>query len=126
VKFSHRRQFVHLAAGAAALPAVSRVARAQTYPTKPVRLVVGFAAGGGNDLIARIVGQKLSEYIAQPVVVENRTGAGGRLAVDYLRACRRTATASSSAASGNWRWSAGHQPASSLSTRPEVVEARKA
>jgi tripartite-type tricarboxylate transporter receptor subunit TctC len=80
-----RRVFLHLAAGASVLPVASRIARAQTYPVRPVRLIVGFAASGGNDLIARIVGQKLSEYIGQPVVVENRTGAGGRLAVDYLQ-----------------------------------------
>jgi tripartite-type tricarboxylate transporter receptor subunit TctC len=80
-----RRVFLHLAAGLSVLPIASRIARAQTYPVRPVRLIVGFAAGGGNDLIARIVGQKLSEYIGQPVVVENRTGAGGRLAVDYLQ-----------------------------------------
>ena len=55
------------------------------YPAKPIRIIVGFAAGGGNDLMARIVGQKLSENIGQTVVVENRTGAGGRLAVDYLQ-----------------------------------------
>jgi tripartite-type tricarboxylate transporter receptor subunit TctC len=80
-----RRRFLRVAAGAAALPTVLRIARAQTYPVRPVRLIVGFAAGGGTDLIARIVGQKLSEYVGQPVVVENHTGAGGRLAVDYLQ-----------------------------------------
>jgi tripartite-type tricarboxylate transporter receptor subunit TctC len=89
-----RRQFLRLALCAAALPVASRIAWAQTYPVRPVRLIVGFAAGGGNDLIARIVGQKLSEYIGQPVVVENRTDAGGRLAVDYLQGRRQTATAS--------------------------------
>src|SRR5262245_4993873 len=53
------------------------------YPTKPIRFIVGFAAGGGNDLFARLVGQKLSENIGQPVIIENKPGAGGRLAVDY-------------------------------------------
>ena len=55
------------------------------YPTKPIRLIVGFAAGGGNDLFARLVGQKLSENIGQPVIIENKPGAGGRLAVDYVK-----------------------------------------
>ena len=57
----------------------------QNYPTKPIRIVVGFAAGGGNDLFARLVGQKLSENIGQPVIVENKAGAGGRIAVEYVK-----------------------------------------
>ena len=55
------------------------------YPAKPIRMIVGFAAGGGNDLVARIVGPKLSENIGQPVVIENKTGAGGRIAVEYAQ-----------------------------------------
>ena len=66
-----RRQFLHLAAGAAALPAVSRFAWAQTYPTRPVRWIVGFAPGGGNDIVARLMGQWLSERLGQPFVIEN-------------------------------------------------------
>ena len=58
-----RRRFLHLAAGAAVLPAVSRIARAQTYPTRPVRLIVGFPPGGGTDIIARVIGQSLSERL---------------------------------------------------------------
>jgi tripartite-type tricarboxylate transporter receptor subunit TctC len=72
-----RRRFLHLAAGAAALPAVSRIARAQTYPTRPVRLVVGYPAGGTTDITARLMGQWLSERLAQPFITENRPGSSG-------------------------------------------------
>jgi tripartite-type tricarboxylate transporter receptor subunit TctC len=71
----HRRQFLHLAAGVAALPAISRTASAQTYPSRPVHLFVGFPAGGPTDLVARIIGQSLSERLGQQIVVENRPGA---------------------------------------------------
>ena len=74
-----RRRFLHLAAGAAALPAMPRTARAQAYPTRPIRVVVGFAAGIAPDIIARLVGQALSERFAQPVVIENRPGAGSNI-----------------------------------------------
>ena len=77
MKLPHRRQFLHLAAGAAALTAVSRFAWAQTYPSRPVRLVVGAPAGGGFDIVARLMGQWLSERLGQQFVVENRPGAGG-------------------------------------------------
>jgi tripartite-type tricarboxylate transporter receptor subunit TctC len=76
-----RRQFLHLATGAAALPAVSRIARAQTYPTRPLRWIVGFPPGGAADTVARIAGQWLSERIGQPLVIENRAGAGGNIAL---------------------------------------------
>src|SRR5262249_5143545 len=69
-----RRQFLHLAAGAAALPAVSRIARAQVYPTRPVRLIVGWPPGGGADTVSRIVGQWLSERLGQQGIIENRPG----------------------------------------------------
>jgi tripartite-type tricarboxylate transporter receptor subunit TctC len=77
-----RRNFLHLAAGAAALPAMSRVAMAQAYPMRPVRLIAGFPAGGVVDLYARLISQWLSERLGQQFVVENRAGAGGNLAVE--------------------------------------------
>ena len=70
-----RRKFLHLAAGAAALPAVSRISRAQAYPSRPVRLIVTTPAGGSLDIIARLIGQWLSERLGQPIVVDNRSGA---------------------------------------------------
>ena len=79
-----RRQFLHLAAGAAALPAVLRVAWAQTYPTRPVRFIVGFAAGGPTDIIARLIAQWLSERLGGQFVVENRAGAGGNIGTEAV------------------------------------------
>src|SRR5262245_3379949 len=74
-----RRQFLHLAAAAAALPAVSRIAWAQSYPTRPVRIIVPFPPAGLSDILARLVGQWLSERLGQPFVIENRPGAGSNL-----------------------------------------------
>jgi len=79
-----RREFLHLAAGAATLPILSRVARAQAYPSRPVRLVVGAPAGGGFDIVARLIGQWLSERLGQPFIVENRPGAGGNIATEAV------------------------------------------
>ena len=79
-----RRQFLQLAAGAAALPVLTRITRAQAYPTRPVRIVVGFAPGGGQDIFARLIGGWLSERIGEPFVVENRTGAGGNIAAEAV------------------------------------------
>jgi tripartite-type tricarboxylate transporter receptor subunit TctC len=79
-----RRNFLHLAAGAAALPTISRVAWAQAYPSRPVRIVVGFPAGGTSDINARLIGQWLSERLGQPFVVENRPGAAGNIAAEAV------------------------------------------
>ena len=79
-----RRQFLRLAAGAAALPTVSRIARAQTYPTHPPQIIVGFPAGGLTDITARLMGQWLSERLGQPFVIENRPGAAGNIAADLV------------------------------------------
>jgi tripartite-type tricarboxylate transporter receptor subunit TctC len=83
VKLADRRQFLHLAAGAAALPAV-RIAEAQAYPTRPVQLIVGVAPGGPIDVLARLMGQWLSERLGQPFVIENRPGAGTNIATEMV------------------------------------------
>ncbi len=79
-----RRNFLHLASGAVALPALSRIASAQTYPTRPVRLVVGFAAGQAIDILARLIAQSLSERFGQQFIVENRPGGGGNIATEAV------------------------------------------
>jgi tripartite-type tricarboxylate transporter receptor subunit TctC len=79
-----RRKFLHLAAGAAALPAVSRIARADTYPSHPVRILVGFAAGSTTDILGRLIGQWLSQRLGQQFVIENRPGAGGNVAAEEM------------------------------------------
>src|SRR4029450_11057449 len=79
-----RRNFLRLAAGAATLPAVSRLARAQDYPTRPVRLIVGFAPGGTTDITARLIGQWLSERLGQQFLIENRTGAATNIATEAV------------------------------------------
>jgi tripartite-type tricarboxylate transporter receptor subunit TctC len=84
MKFPHRRQFLHLAAGAAALPVLPRIAMAQTYPTQPVRLIVGYPAGGGTDIVARLIGQWLSEKLGQPFIVDNRPGANSNIATEAV------------------------------------------
>src|SRR4249920_3901733 len=82
MKLPHRRQFLHLAAGAFALPVLSRIARAQTYPSRPVHWIVGYTPGGGNDTFARLMGQWLQERRGQPFVIENRPGAGSNIATE--------------------------------------------
>jgi tripartite-type tricarboxylate transporter receptor subunit TctC len=83
-----RRQLLHLAACAAALPGFSRIAMTLDYPTRPVRIVVGFAAGSAFDILARIIGQWLSEKLGQPFVVENRPGAAGSIATETVARAR--------------------------------------
>ena len=84
MKLPHRRQFLHLASGAVELPALSQIASAQTYPTRPVRLVVGFAAGQAIDILARLIAQSLSERFGQQFIVENRPGGGGNIATEAV------------------------------------------
>jgi tripartite-type tricarboxylate transporter receptor subunit TctC len=94
MKLSDRRTFLHLAAGAAAIPAVLRIARAQTYPTRPVTMVVGFAAGGGADAIARTIAERMRVSLGQRVLIENVTGASGASASAGWRALPPMATRS--------------------------------
>src|SRR5499427_6677019 len=84
VKLPHRRQFLHLAAGAAALPAVSRITWAQAYPTRPVHLIVPFAPAGASDILARLIGQSLSERLGQQFVIDNRPGGGGNIGTEAV------------------------------------------
>jgi tripartite-type tricarboxylate transporter receptor subunit TctC len=84
VKLPHRRSFLHLAAGAALLPTVSQIARAENYPTRPVHLLVGFSAGGPLDIGARLIGQWLSERLGQSFIIDNRPGASSNLAAENV------------------------------------------
>jgi tripartite-type tricarboxylate transporter receptor subunit TctC len=79
-----RRQFLHLTAGAGALPGVSRFAWAQAYPTRPVHLILPFGPAGATDITARLIGQWLSERLGQQFVIENRPGAGGNIATEAV------------------------------------------
>jgi tripartite-type tricarboxylate transporter receptor subunit TctC len=79
-----RRRFLHLAAGAAALPAVSHIARAQSYPSRPVRMIVPFGPAGTTDIVARLIGQWLSEHLGQQFVVENRPGGAGNIGTEAV------------------------------------------
>src|ERR1700733_6367315 len=79
-----RRKFLHLSASAVALPAIARTARAATYPSPPVRILVGFAAGSTTDILGRLIGQWLSQRLGQQFVIENRPGAGGNVAAEEM------------------------------------------
>jgi tripartite-type tricarboxylate transporter receptor subunit TctC len=79
-----RRNFLHLTAGAAALPALSRIARAQAYPTRPVRIIVPFTPAGSTDIVARLMGQWLSERLGQQFVIDNRPGSGGNIGTETV------------------------------------------
>src|SRR6266568_1218305 len=84
MKLPHRRQFLHLAAGTAALPLAPRIARAQAYPSRPVRLILGYAPGNAPDIVARLIGQWLSERLGQQFVIENRPGAGSNIGTEAV------------------------------------------
>jgi hypothetical protein len=84
MKFLHRRQFLHLAAGAAALPTLPHTAQAQAYPSRPVRIIVPAAVGGASDILARLIDQRLTERLRQTFVIENRQGAGGNIAAEAV------------------------------------------
>jgi tripartite-type tricarboxylate transporter receptor subunit TctC len=127
-----RRQFLHLAAGAAALPFVSRFAWAQSYPTRPVRIIVGFTAGGVNDTLARLIGQWLSERLGQPFIIENRPGAGGNVGTEavvrspadgYTLLLVQTPNAINATLYDklNYNFIRDIAPVSSISLEPEVV-----
>ena len=111
MKLPHRRQFLHLAAGAAALPFAPHIARAQAYPSRPVRLIVPYAAGGGADTIARLVGSRLGERWGQQLVIENRGGAGGNIASE---------AAARSAPDGYTLYLAGEFHSTNLFTYPKL------
>src|SRR6266568_3490541 len=84
MKLPHRRQFLHLAAGAAAVSAAARIARAQAYPSRPVRWIVPYPAGGPTDIVARLMGQWLSERLGQQFVIENRPGGGANIGTEAV------------------------------------------
>jgi hypothetical protein len=122
-----RRKFLHLAAGAAALPAVSRVARAQAYPSRPVRIIVGYPPGGSADVVARLIGQQLSERLGQPFVVENRPGAGTNIATEAVvrqQRRRRLGRGLREAASGGSR-KMGQSDARPTSRRNRLSSSRR-
>ena len=131
-----RRKFLHLAVGATALPAVSRIARAQTYPTRPVTLIVPWPAGGPSDTIARIIAERTGAALSQPVIVENVTGASGSIGVGRVA---RAASDGYTLCLGSWPTHVVNgavftlqynvlndfEPVSLLATQPQLIIARK-
>jgi tripartite-type tricarboxylate transporter receptor subunit TctC len=131
-----RRQFLHLAAGAAALPAVSRIARAQNYPTKPMTMVVPYAAGGPTDTIARILAEKMRGLLGQTVIVENVTGAAGTIGVGRVA---RAAPDGYTISIGHWGTHVVNgaiyelqyhvlndfEPVAMIATNPQIIVAKK-
>jgi tripartite-type tricarboxylate transporter receptor subunit TctC len=99
VKFPHRREFLHLAAGAAALPVVSRIARAQSYPSRPITLVIPFAAGGGADAVLRIMAERMRAFLGQTIIIENVSGASGTIGTGRVF---RAAPDGYTLGAGNW------------------------
>ena len=132
-----RRKFLHLAVGATALPAVSRIARAQTYPTRPVTLIVPWPAGGPSDTIARIIAERTGAALSQPVIVENVTGASGSIGVGRVA---RAASDGYTLCLGSWPTHVVNgavftlqynvlndfEPVSLLATQPQLIIAKKA
>jgi tripartite-type tricarboxylate transporter receptor subunit TctC len=127
-----RRNFLHLAAGAAALLAVSRFAWAQAYPSRPVRIIVGFAPAGGTDIMARLIGQWLSERLGQQFVIENRPGAGTNIATEavvnappdgytLLLACLPNASNATLYDKLNFNFIRGTAPVASIARTPLVM-----
>ena len=132
-----RRRFLHLAAGAAALPAVSRIARAQVYPSRPITIVVPFAAGGPTDMIGRMLAEHMRASLGQPVIIENVTGAAGSIAVGRVA---RAAPDGYTLSIGNWGTHVlngalyalpydllkDFEPVALLSSNPLLIVAKKA
>jgi tripartite-type tricarboxylate transporter receptor subunit TctC len=96
MKLPHRRQFLYLAVGVAALPAAPSIAGAQTFPSRPITIVVGAAAGGATDVIARMMAERLKSSLGQPVIVEDVTGAGGTIAAGRVARAAYGQTANTS------------------------------
>ena len=131
-----RRRFLHLAAGAAALPTLSRIARAQSYPTKPMTMVVPYAAGGPTDTIARILAEKMRALLGQTVIVENVTGAAGTLGVGRVA---RAAPDGYTISIGHWGTHVVNgaiyelqyhvlndfEPVAMIATNPQIIIAKK-
>src|SRR5262249_416881 len=99
VRLLHRRQLLHLAAGAAALPAVSRIARAQAYPARPINLILPFAAGGGADVVLRIITERMRTFLGQTIIIETVSGASGNIGTGRVY---RAAPDGYTIGMGNW------------------------